>query len=286
MLNSRLNYNLKSNEQHPFHLVDLSPWPLMTSISLFSFVLSFVIYFNYFKSGAVYVLIAFIIFCFYLFRWFSDIIEEATFEGHHTFKVQQGIQIGMCLFILSEIMFFFSFFWAFFHGSLAPSVDIGCIWPPKGIISLDPWGLPLLNTIILLSSGVTVTWAHRAILSGNWVDMTKGLYATIMYGLLFTSIQYYEYTVAPFSINDSLFGSLFFMLTGFHGLHVLVGTIFLIVCLIRHLKLHFTINHHVGLEASIWYWHFVDGAGIKQDLSRSLFKRQIFIFGCKFESTL
>ena len=252
------NLNLQSREQHPFHLVDISPWPLMVSISLFTLVLSFIMHFHYFKNGDLYVILSLSIFCFFLSRWFSDIVEESTFEGFHTNKVQIGIKIGMCLFIVSEIMFFFSFFWAFFHGSLAPSIDIGSIWPPKGINSLDPWGLPLLNTIILLSSGIAVTWSHRAILSGQWENVTSGLLVTIIYGVLFTSIQYYEYAVASFSINDSIFGSLFFMLTGFHGIHVLVGTLFLIVCLIRHLKLQYTSNQHIGLECAIWYWHFVD----------------------------
>jgi len=257
-LKKRLNYNLKLNEQHPFHLVDISPWPLMTSMSLLSLCLSFIMYFHFFSNGTFYFLESFFILCFYLCRWFTDIIVEATYEGHHTYKVQQGIRIGMCLFIASEIMFFFSFFWAFFHASLAPSIDIGGVWPPISIETLDPWGLPLLNTIILLSSGVTITWAHRAILSSDRNGVTNSLLATIGYGLFFSSIQYYEYAVAPFSINDSIYGSLFFMLTGFHGLHVLIGTIFLIVCLLRHLKYHFTTSHHVGFEAAAWYWHFVD----------------------------
>jgi cytochrome c oxidase subunit 3 len=252
------NNNYQKNEQHPFHLVSPSPWPIMTSLSLFSLVLSFIMYFHYFKNGVFYIILSLTILLFYLFRWFSDIIEESTYEGFHTKKVRDGIRLGMCLFIASEIMFFFSFFWAFFHGSLAPSIDIGCIWPPTGIFSLDPWGLPLLNTIILLSSGVTITWSHRAVLSGNWLNMTNGLIATISYGIIFTCIQYYEYTIAPFSMNDGIFGSLFYMLTGFHGIHILIGTLFLFICLLRHLKLHFTTNHHIGFECAIWYWHFVD----------------------------
>ena len=254
----RLNINYSLGEQHPFHLVNISPWPFMTSISLFTTVLSFVFYFHYFNSAINYVCCSFIVLSFYLFRWFTDIIDESSIYGYHTLKVQRGIRLGMCLFIASEIMFFFSFFWAFFHASLAPSIDIGCLWAPAGIIRIDPWGLPLLNTVLLLTSGLTVTWAHRAALSGSWFEVSKGLYATIVYGTIFTLIQYYEYTVAPFSINDSIYGSLFFILTGFHGIHVLVGTFFLFVCLVRHFKLNFTVNHHVGLEAAIWYWHFVD----------------------------
>jgi len=251
------NYNVKQNEQHPFHLVDPSPWPMMTSLSMLSLVMSFVMYFHY-KMCYHHALLSLFIFCFYLCRWFSDIIVESTFEGHHTSKVRQGIRLGMCLFIISEIMFFFSFFWGFFHCSLSPSIAIGCMWPPKDILALDPWGLPLWNTVILLSSGVTITCAHRGILSGERGVTNNGILATILYGAIFTVVQGYEYNVAPFSINDSIFGSLFFVLTGFHGTHVLIGTIFLIVCFRRQIKYHFTRRHHVGFECAIWYWHFVD----------------------------
>lgn len=213
------NYNVSKNEQHPFHMVDSSPWPLMTSFSLLGLAFSFLSYFHYFKGGSYHFIFSFLIVCFYLFRWFSDVVTESTFEGHHTFKVQEGVRLGMALFIASEIMFFFSFFWAFFHCTLSPSIGIGCVWPPQGISALDPWGLPLWNTVILLSSGVTVTCAHRAILAGERATTTNGLFATITYGGIFTFVQAYEYNVAPFSINDGIFGSLFFMLTGFHGFH-------------------------------------------------------------------
>jgi cytochrome c oxidase subunit 3 len=252
------NYNKSKHEQHPFHMVDISPWPFMTSIALLSLVLSFVSFFHYFKGGAYHFIVSFCVLIFYLFRWFADVVIESTYEGKHTFKVQQGVRFGMCLFILSEVMFFFSFFWGFFHCSLSPAIGVGFVWPPVGIETLDPWGLPLWNTVILLSSGVTVTCAHRAIIAGERSSTTNGLIATIVYGLIFTVIQGYEYNVAPFSINDGVFGSLFFMLTGFHGFHVLVGTIFLIVCLYRQINYHFTRRQHVGLEACIWYWHFVD----------------------------
>lgn len=151
--------------------------------------------------------------------------------------------------------YFFSFFWGFFHCSLSPAISIGCVWPPIGIDPLDPWGLPLLNTVILLSSGVTITWTHRAILSGHRHQVTISLIATIAYGFLFSLIQFYEYNVAPFCINDSIYGTLFFVLTGFHGLHIIVGSIILVVCLIRHINYHFTTTQHVGLECGIWYWH-------------------------------
>lgn len=245
-------------EQQPFHLVDNSPWPIMTSIALLNLVLSFVTYFHYFSGGYLHIIFSFTIVCFYLFRWFSDIIVESTFEGNHTFKVQSGIRFGMCLFIISEIMFFFSFFWGFFHCSLVPAIELGYMWPPKEIISLDPWGLPLLNTVILLSSGITVTAAHRAIFVGERGLVINSLIWTILYGVLFTCIQMYEYNVADFSINDGIFGSLFFILTGFHGIHVLVGSIFLVICLFRQIDYHFIRKQHIGLECCIWYWHFVD----------------------------
>lgn len=148
-------------------------------------------------------------------------------------------------------MFFFSFFWAFFHNSLAPSIWIGCQWPPEGIQVISPWSLPLLNTIILVSSGVAVTYAHRAMLGGQRYDVIWGLSYAILLGVLFTFLQLFEYRTATFCINDSIYGSIFYMVTGFHGLHVIIGTVFLFVCLLRHLKYHFLVEHHFGLEAAI-----------------------------------
>jgi cytochrome c oxidase subunit 3 len=155
-------------------------------------------------------------------------------------------------------MFFFAFFWAFFHFSISPSIWIGNVWPPKGIHTLDSMALPLLNTVILLSSGAVVTWAHRAIVSDAREATTKGLFYTVVYGIFFTAFQKFEYDNATFSINDSVYGSIFYMTTGFHGLHVFVGTLFLVVCLIRHLDYHFFTNHHIGFICAVWYWHFVD----------------------------
>lgn len=252
------NFNKQSNEQHPFHLVNPSPWPFMLALSLLNLALSFLLYFHYFKNGEYSLKVAFLFFLFFLYKWFKDIIIEATFEGHHTFKVQQGIKLGMVLFIISEVMFFFSFFWAYFHCSLSPSVAIGCVWPPLGINPIDPWALPLLNTIILLSSGITITWCHRACLSGSRKGVTDGLLATLALAIFFSLIQYYEYTTATFCINDGIYGSLFFVLTGFHGFHIIIGSIILAVCLVRHANYHFTTDQHVGLLCGIWYWHFVD----------------------------
>jgi heme/copper-type cytochrome/quinol oxidase subunit 3 len=164
----------------------------------------------------------------------------------------------MVLFIISEIMFFFGFFWAFFHSALIPSIFIGAVWPPIGIEVLNPWGLPFLNTLILLSSGVSITWAHRALIAGLFIDTILGLEITISLGILFTCFQVYEYVLAPFAINSGIYGSIFFLATGFHGFHVLIGTIFLIVCLVRQFKFHLMKDHHFGFEAAAWYWHFAD----------------------------
>jgi heme/copper-type cytochrome/quinol oxidase subunit 3 len=193
-----------------------------------------------------------------MYFWFGDIIQEGTREGEHTLLVQQGLRFGMILFIVSEIFFFVSFFWAFFHFALSPNIFIYCVWPPIGVTTLDPWSIPCLNTVILLSSGVTLTWAHRLILLNKEVGATHTLLTTIFLGVIFTLLQIFEYTQTTFSINDSAYGSIFFVATGFHGLHVLVGTIFLAVCYIRLRKGHFTPTRHLGFECAAWYWHFVD----------------------------
>ncbi len=162
----------------------------------------------------------------------------------------------MVLFIVSEIMFFFAFFWAYFHSSLVPTIEIGSIWPPAGIEVFNPWGVPLLNTFLLLLSGLTITYAHHALLLGYYFYVKDGLLMTVFLAILFTLFQGYEYFEAPFSIADGIYGSTFFMATGFHGFHVIIGTTFIVVCLFRiH---HFTREHHVGFEAAAWYWHFVD----------------------------
>lgn len=190
--------------------------------------------------------------------WWRDVIREATYQGHHTLVVQKGLKIGMLWFIISEVCFFISFFWAFFHSALSPAVELGVVWPPVGIQALNPFEVPLLNTAILLSSGATVTWSHHALIAGNRKQAISGLLLTIILGVLFTALQALEYYEASFTIADSVYGSTFFVATGFHGLHVLIGTTFLTVCFVRMLKHHFTKWHHNGFEASIWYWHFVD----------------------------
>lgn len=268
-----------NNQQHPFHLVKPSPWPILIAFSLCINLIALVSWLHAFIKHTdcvfFYLIIPFsFFFFFYAFiSWLWDIIIESTFEGHHTQAVQKGLKMGFILFIVSEIIFFFGFFWAFFHSSISPSIWIGAVWPPLGIQVINPWTLPLVNTIILLSSGITVTWAHKAILCSNLTkstlnninlrqtsrtDVIYALVLTILLGVFFTSIQLFEYIHSDFSINDGIYGSVFFMLTGFHGFHVFIGTVFLLICLFRHLAYHFTITHHLGLEMAIWYWHFVD----------------------------
>lgn len=218
-------------QQHPFHMVTPSPWPLLTSLSLLALMLSVIVYLHIRnENGFIKILISLCCLIFCISRWASDIIVEATFEGKHTQKVQRGLRQGMALFIVSEVMFFSGFFWAFFHSSLIPSIFIGGVWPPLGIEVLNPWGLPFLNTLILLSSGVSITWAHRNILAGRHWDTVVSLGITITFGIIFTLCQLKEYIEAPFAINSGIYGSIFFMATGFHGFHVMMGTILLIIC--------------------------------------------------------
>nr|YP_004940450.1 cytochrome c oxidase subunit III [Clava multicornis]AER54459.1 cytochrome c oxidase subunit 3 [Clava multicornis] len=241
---------------HPYHIVDPSPWPYVLSCGVFLTTLGAVIYFQY--SQLTLLLLGFLIVLLCMIAWFKDVIREATFQGFHTKSAVTGLKIGFLLFILSEVFYFFSFFWAFFHSSLSPSVELGVMWPPVGIDPLNPFSVPLLNTAILLSSGATVTWCHHSIVNGNKNEAITSLTFTVLLGIIFTSLQAFEYVEAPFCIADSVYGSTFFVATGFHGLHVIIGTIFLFVCLIRLKNHHFTRSHHFGFEAASWYWHFVD----------------------------
>jgi len=195
--------------------------------------------------------------------WWRDIIREATFEEKHNKKVQKGLGLGMILFIVSEIMFFFAFFWAFFHSSLAPVFNIGGVWPPKAIQTINSLSIPLTNTFLLISSGATVTWSHHALMGRSKKQCLIGLIFTLILAILFSSLQGYEYCNAPFNISDGIYGSCFYMTTGFHGFHVFVGTVALFCALFRLILSHFTNTQHFGFLSAIWYWHFVDGAGVK-----------------------
>lgn len=242
-------------QNHPFHLVTPRPWPLIISIRLFNNLICTIGWFHYIDN---YLLLTILRTLLCIYQWWRDVIRESTFQGYHTKSVYTGIRLGIILFIISEVIFFFSFFWAYFHSALAPSIEIGQLWPPLGIKPFNPFDIPLLNTIVLISSGFTVTWCHYSILNINFLERKKSLYITIILGIYFTFLQLIEYYEAPFTISDSIYGSRFFIITGFHGLHVIIGTLFLIVTLIRLLNLHFSKSHHFGFEAAAWYWHFVD----------------------------
>jgi len=229
-----INITRNKFQAHPYHLVSPSPWPLYTSMSLLTLTTSVVSTMHAFNLAYYFLILGLISVIYSMSLWFRDIVSEATYLGNHTLAVQRGLNMGVALFIVSEALFFLAIFWAFFHSALSPIIELGAHWPPKGIDPINPFELPLLNTIILLSSGVTVTYSHHSLLQGI------------------------EYTVSSFTISDGTFGSCFYFSTGFHGLHVLIGTAFLAVGTWRVLAYHLTDNHHLGLESAILYWHFVD----------------------------
>lgn len=247
---------MSTNHNHPYHLVDYRPWPLTGAIGTITLVTGLIKWFHNFNINLL--ILSYFIVLLTIYQWWRDVCREGTFQGKHTILVSKGLRWGIILFIISEIFFFISFFWAFFHRSLSPNIEIGSNWPPINIISFNPFQIPLLNTIILITSGITVTWAHHALIENNYTQTSQRLFITIILGIYFTILQAYEYIEAPFTIADSIYGSTFFLATGFHGLHVIIGTIFLLTCFIRHLNFHFSSNHHFGFEAAAWYWHFVD----------------------------
>ena len=250
-----MKYN---NKIHPFHLVDPSPWPIVSATGAFAATFGGVMFFHSYQGGIFLLNLGLFIIVFGMFVWWRDVIREGTFEGQHTKQVELGLRMGMVLFIVSEIMFFFAFFWAFFYSSVNPTPEIGSIWPPKGIECFSPWEVPFLNTLILLTSGATCTVCHNTLVTGEKKLAVNSLILTIVLAILFTGFQGYEYLHASFTISDSVYGSCFFMATGFHGFHVFIGTCFLTVCLVRLMQNHFTREHHFGFEAAAWYWHFVD----------------------------
>ena len=242
--------------KHPFHLVAPSPWPIFGSFSAFLLVFGLVLSFSSHGSfcltlGLLFVLIT-------CYRWWSSIISESTLNGFHTLRVQHGLRFGMCLFIVSEVFFFVGFFWAYLHCSLSPNIELGSSWPPLGLTPLNAFSIPLLNTVVLLSSGATVTWAHTSLLSSSPDSCFYALSLTIMLAVFFTLLQCFEYYCSSFCISDGAYGSCFFLATGFHGLHVVVGSIFLLVSLSRLLSFHYSCSRHLGFLFACWYWHFVD----------------------------
>lgn len=252
------NYTRSKFQAHPFHLVSPSPWPILTCVSLLTLTTSGVLTMHGFYSAQNIFFVALISVVLSMSFWFRDVISEATYLGNHTLAVQRGLNMGVALFIVSEGLFFLAIFWTFFHSALSPSVEMGAQWPPSGIDSVNPFELPLLNTILLLASGFTVTYAHHCVIYGNRSGALLGISLTVVLALAFTALQAVEYKLSSFSLSDSTYGSCFYFGTGFHGLHVMIGTAFIAVGLWRILAYHFTENHHLGLESSILYWHFVD----------------------------
>jgi len=246
--------------KHPYHLVEPSPWPILAAFAAGTMLFGVIVMAH---DGGKWVLgigAAGVLAC--MFGWWRDVLKESRTAGLHTPVVLLGLRYGMILFIASEVMFFVAFFWAYFHFALFPEHVSGAataIWPPAGVKTFDPWDLPFLNTMILLLSGCTVTWAHHALMVNDRKNLIRGLALTVLLGFLFSALQVWEYTLAPFAFNGGgIYSSTFFLATGFHGFHVLVGTIFLAVCLFRSMAGHFTPERHFGFEAAAWYWHFVD----------------------------
>lgn len=271
LLNQNKDYVYSLRQRHFFHLVTLSPQPLFTAIHLFFFVLSAVLclhfygkflvihfIFDFYISSFQMLIYGFFNLLFVVSLQLRDVIREGTYEGMHTKIVQKNLKFGFFLFIITEVMFFFGFFQAFFHVSLSPAIELGCIQPPVGIVPINPFKLPFLNTLLLLQSGIYITICHMYLKIGNHILVFEYFIYTLICGLIFTLIQIYEYIHASFTIADSVYGSVFYMLTGFHGFHVFAGSIFIIVCLIRTIMGHFTKQHHVGFECAAQYQHFVD----------------------------
>nr|QNV11888.1 cytochrome c oxidase subunit III [Mutilla europaea] len=246
---------MKMLQNHPFHMVTYSPWPILMSFSILFFLNSLTLIMSN-KSTNMYLPILSMVLC--LIQWARDIIRESTLQGMHTKKIIKGIQLGMIMFIISEILLFSSLFWMLLHSSLSPSHMIGMSWPPSGVNVFNPLGMPMLNTALLLSSGFSITWSHFSLLKNNYQNSIMSLCMTIILGIIFLLIQSFEYFTAPFSISDSIFGSAFFLVTGFHGSHVLLGCILLIMSLYRMFRNHLTSSHHLNFELAAWYWHFVD----------------------------
>jgi len=250
---------------HQYHLVNPSPWPIIGATSVFTMAVGGALYMHKYPLGKFLLPLGLVMVLFTMFNWWKNVVHEGRVDHAHTPVVRKGLRLGMALFILSEVMFFFAFFFGYFHASLMPSgildglwvVKPG-VWPPAGIKTFDPWHIPFMNTLILLLSGTTVTWAHHELLHNKQKDLVKALAITVFLGASFTCFQAYEYIHAPFGFKQGIFASNFYMATGFHGLHVLIGTIFLTICMIRAGKGQFTEEHHLGFEFAAWYWHFVD----------------------------
>ncbi|MFQ5437606.1 MAG: cytochrome c oxidase subunit 3 [Paracoccaceae bacterium] len=246
-------------KNHDYHILTPSPWPFMGALGGFTMLGGGVLYLH--EMGPWVALAGLALVLYVMYSWWSDVIDEGG-VGDHTPVVKLGLRYGVIMFIMSEVMFFLAWFWTFFKHALYPmgpnSPAVDGVWPPAGIETFDPWHLPLINTLILLCSGCAATWAHHAIQHDDRKGLVRGLILAIVLGALFTVFQAMEYSEAPFAFAGNIYGASFFMATGFHGFHVIIGTIFLTVCLLRALKGQMSSEHHIGFEAAAWYWHFVD----------------------------
>lgn len=247
-------------KDHDFHILPPSIWPFVAAVGAFIMLFGAVLWMH--GNGPIVFAVGLLTILYVMYAWWGDTITE-NFAGDHTPVVQIGLRYGVILFIISEVMFFAAWFWSFFKSAMYPmgpeSPMVDGQWPPAGIEVFDPWHLPLINTLILLCSGMAATWAHHALVhENNRQDMKMGLILAIGLGVLFTIFQIYEYSHAAFGLAGNIYGANFFMATGFHGFHVFVGTIFLAICLLRLMRGHFTPENHIGFEAAAWYWHFVD----------------------------
>ncbi|MDC0864642.1 cytochrome c oxidase subunit 3 [Rickettsiaceae bacterium] len=257
---------MSSKQQHPYHLVDPSSLPILTSFSMLFLTLGGVMFIHEYQYGSTLTAFGAISLIICISRWWSNVISEGRVGMHHTEAVREGLRIGMALFILSEVMFFFAFFFSFFSASLFPAGILDGLWvikdgtwPPEGIKTFDPWDIPFINTLILLLSGTTVTWAHHAIEHNDKEKSITALGITVLLGITFTLFQAYEYHHAAFGLSEGVYAANFYLATGFHGLHVIIGTIFLLVCYFRARRGHFVRgNGHLGFQFAAWYWHFVD----------------------------
>ena len=256
---NRLNILLSFTKTfHKFHIVDPSPWPLFGSIGSFMTTTGSVLWFHKFLGGTFLLYNGLLYISYVMTVWWRDVIREATFEKHHNFVVRRGLKLGFVLFLISEIMFFFGFFWAFFHASLNPVHNIGGVWPPIGIVTPNFLGTPLTISVFLITSGATLTGGHHFVKARAKRHGVIMLLWTLLLAFCFSFLQLYEYISLSFNISDGIYGSCFYMLTGLHGFHVFAGTIGILVALIRLALNHFTNTQHLGLLTSVWYWHFVD----------------------------
>jgi len=258
---------MNSGRKHLFHIVDPSPWPIITALSAFFMLSGLAFYMHRIAFGGYFFFFGIVAVASCMFFWFTDVVKEASFAGYHSLAVRTGIRYGFLLFIISEIMLFFGFFWAFFHSSFCPSILLGAQWPPVGIVVIPVLEFPLFNTALLIISGLSITWAHRGIALGSFREAIDAFIITIFLGFLFVGLQMFEYYEAFFNISDSVYSTTFYTLTGLHGMHVIVGASFITICFIRLLRRHFLTNHYLGFIFAVWYWHFVDAVWILLFLS-------------------